>query len=166
MNVIISGTKINTDNYIKLVNCFYNDNGFTTEIQINTLVLLYRITTEDKIFAILFKTHLALLNKISQEIFNKYKQHLYDEDLNDIKSMVYEEFIRRVYFYKIPPVAPFSKYIKLYLQKWCNTYVKIMVKKNQRCTLQCDILKEELDVEFGQFAYSNGVWQFGIDNIK
>ena len=120
------------NNYIKLVGEYFEKNGKTTEIQVDTLVFIYRYHKNEKAFNMLFVCHKKLLHSICFDRYQKYRWHLHSDDLDEIKSIVYCEFYRRVTKYKIPPEAPFSKYVKLYMKKWTNVYVKLMVKKRDR----------------------------------
>lgn len=140
--------KRSIDKYIDLVLSYYELNKVTTEVHIDTLVLLYKITGDDKVFNVLFKVHLGLLIKITKNIYQKYYKFLYYEDYYDMMAMVFGEFYRRTLYYKIPPIAPFSKYIKSYIMKWLNTYTKIIVKKNNRYVLECD-----REVEIDKLTY-------------
>ena len=122
----------NCNQYADLVSAYFIDNGKTSEIHIDSLVFFYRIYRNERIFRVLFYTHKKLIDSICTDRYNKYRRHLYSDDLDEIKSMAYEEFYRRVMFYKIPPDAPFSKYIKLYLKKWTNAYIKLMANHRQK----------------------------------
>lgn len=122
----------NFSKYVEAVNYYYKINGCTSEVQIDTLVLIYRQSRHNGSFNMLFNCHKKLLNSICFDRYIKYRRHLHSDDLDEIQSMVYGEFYRRVMAYKIPPEAPFSKYIKLYLKKWSNAYIKLMVKKRDR----------------------------------
>lgn len=150
--------------YISKIEEFYIKNKYTTEIQVDTLVLIYKFSNNGRAFNLLFKTHKKLLDKISYEFFNKYRNYLYEDDIGDIQSIVYGEFVRRICFYKFPPVAPFSKYIKLYLRKWCNSYVKLIVGKNNRYILYCDADLGGMNIEIDEFTYKDGFWKCRIDN--
>lgn len=121
--------------YCRMVKQYYKDHGQTTPVQIDTVLVVYLITREKQAFDLLFCTHESLLNKIVIDTFNKYKSYLLDDDMNEMRSMIYEEFYRRVLFYRIPPDASFSGYVKFYLKKWLNVYTKIIVKKNQKTVL-------------------------------
>lgn len=130
----------NTENYLSLVSKYYDQNLSTTVVQIEAVLLIFKMTNDQKAFKILFLTHRYLLNKILKESFNKYKKHLYAEDFYELESMISEEFYRRILFCKMPTVAPFHAYIKLYMSKWANTYAKLIVKKNDGLILDCDRL--------------------------
>jgi len=138
MRLIESFDKKVVDTYIELVVSYYRVHNQTTEIHIDSLLVLYRFTGSDKLFNVIFDTHHGLLIKLTRTICFKYGQYLYDEDYNELLSMCYGEFYRRTLYYSIPPQAPFSKYVKLYLKRWLNTYTKVIVKKNNRIILNCD----------------------------
>lgn len=136
--MVVSFDKRTSNLYAEYVISYYQEYRLTTEVHIDTLILLYRFTGNEVIFNILFELHYGLLLKITRMTFNRYRSYLYSEDYNDMLAMVFGEFYRRVLHYDIPPKAPFSKYVKLYIRRWLNTYTKIIVKKNNRFILDCD----------------------------
>jgi len=118
--------------YSKALAAVYAAEKQTTSDQIDVLVWFYRISSSESVFSLLFSTHNFLLGKLTNRVFWKYYNYLTPEDYDDLLSMAYGEFHRRVLHYKIPPEAPFSAYIKLYMKKWLNVYAKIAVKHNTR----------------------------------
>ena len=118
--------------YCDMVEEYYSSYNRTEEIHIDVIILIYKKIGSRKAFNLLFKLHKPLLLKITRNIFNKYKKYLMEEDLYELQSMVFCEFYRRVLYYTIPPRAPFSKYIKLYLRQWANAYIKPMVRYQNR----------------------------------
>ena len=147
MNVIKEGVRIPLlDHYVQLLKQHYAENKCTSPIQIDSLVLLYRISRSQKVFSLLFECHKKLLHSIIRDRFNYYKGNLYNEDYYELQGIVYIEFYRRVLFYKIPPEAPFSKYIKLFLKKWTNTYTKLMVNKNKKTLFLSDINVNKIQI--------------------
>lgn len=129
---------IDVQYYVDMVNGFYDQNRKTTEIHIDSIVLMYRITLDERLFDLLFEFHRYLLQGIIAGRYNKYRRHLLNDDINEIRSLVYGEFFQCVFKYKIPPEAPFSKYIKLYLLKWSNVYTKRMARRRSQYILDCD----------------------------
>ncbi len=121
--------------YTKLLSDYYEKHGVTSEIQIDSLVLMYKLTHNDIIFDLIHECHKFLLRKIASTYYQKYKQYLTNADYDDIYWMIVAEVNRRTYYYLIPPEAPFSKYIKLYMKNWTNAYTKLMAKKNERYIL-------------------------------
>lgn len=132
MNIVQEGSLIDYISYIRDVDIYYKQYGVTTEVQIDTIVLLYRITNSEVVLGRLFRFHYKLLNRLVYSTYKKYSVLLNEEDLEDLQSMAYYEFYRRVMHYMIPPEAPFSKYIKLYMKQWLNAYAKLMADKNKR----------------------------------
>lgn len=132
MTIINTNTDIEFIYYVRMVDAYYEKTGRTTEVQIDTLVILYRITYSEIIFNRLFRFHYKLLNMLVYQKFRKFSILLSEEDLDDLISMSYGEFYRRVMYYTIPPEAPFSKYIKLYMRQWLNAYASLMADKNKR----------------------------------
>lgn len=124
--------------YSKALSVIYEDLEQTTPEQIDVLVWYYRVTSSDLAFSLLFCTHQFLLGKLVNKVFFKYQNHLIREDYHELLSMAYGEFHRRVMHYKIPPEAPFSAYIKLYMKQWLNVYAKIMAKHNMRNLFEDD----------------------------
>lgn len=117
----------------------FEKGGRTTNIQVDVLVVLFRVTGQDRVFDLLFILHHRLLLSIVNSRYLKYKTNLYEEDFNDMLGMISEEFVRRVRFYKIPSETPFSGYCKDYLKKWLNRYTQLMVDKNVKCILKADM---------------------------
>lgn len=117
----------------------YRKTGKTTNIQIDVLVILFRITENKRVFDLLYLLHQRLLHSIVNDRYNYYKNHLYEEDSYDMEGMLNEEFVRRVRFYKIPSETPFSGYCKDYLKKWLNRYTQLIVDKNVRYVLKSDM---------------------------
>ncbi len=144
MNMLKEGMKLSEDQYVGMVGEYYSKYKKTTEVHIDTLILIYKLTDSKKSFDLIFKCHYFLLMKIVKNKYERYKGHLYQEDFKELQHMVFGEFFRRVMFYKIPPEAPFSKYVKLYLKNWLNTYTKIIVNKNKRFVLFVD-WREEIE---------------------
>jgi len=142
LNVHIRSNKLIVNNYISFIEEYYKKHKRTSEIHVDSLILIYNLTKNEKIFNWILKVHRGLLIKITRFTYNKYKTFLYKEDYNEMLSMVMGEFYRRILFYEIPPRAPFSKYVKLYIRRWLNSYTKLIVKKNNRFVLECD--KEEM----------------------
>ena len=138
MNIIQENMKIPANYYAGLVKKHYTENKSTSPTHIDALVILYKLTREQKVFNLIFECHYFLLLKILREKYNKFRGFLYDEDYDDLRQMLCGEFFRRILYYKLPPEAPFSKYIKLYLRRWINTYVKLQVDKNKRFVLFVD----------------------------
>ncbi len=128
--------------YVRLIESFYAENHKSLVNQVDTLILLFKITYDQKVFELLLKCHKYLLSNILNGAFHRYKKHLYKEDYEELQQMLYGEFFRRILYYKFPPEAPFSSYIKMYLSKWLNTYIKIMCKKNNRTILFIDYYKK------------------------
>lgn len=122
-------------NYIKLLSDYFDENGVTTIIQVDSLIVMYLITKDDRIFSLLLKLHNVLLMSIVNLTYIKYRKYLILEDIDDMQGMIYEEFYRRVRFYRLPPDASFSGYVKYNLTKWMNVYTKLMVKKNKKYVL-------------------------------
>ena len=120
------------DTYINMLETIYKDSGVTTEIQIDTLVYIFKLTGDRRAFNLLFNCHEFLLRKLVSTAYNKYKRHLHSDAYEEIWAMASEEFYRRILFYKLPPEAPFSKYVKLYLKQWLNAYTKLMAKHHDR----------------------------------
>lgn len=118
--------------YARALSVVYAKQKQTTSDQIDVLVWFYRISSSESVFSLLFNTHNFLLGKLTNRVYWKYCNYLSSEDYDDLLSMAYGEFHRRVMHYKIPPEAPFSAYIKLYMKKWLNVYAKIAVKHNTR----------------------------------
>jgi hypothetical protein len=140
------------DDYKELIDYYYGQvtahfriYGKTSETQIDSLILIYKLTKNDRIFSLIFQLHKKLLIGISYKTYNKYKTYLYEEDLYDLQSMMFNEFYRRVMFYSIPPQAPFSKWVKMYITKWSNSYIKLTVKHNQKFIHMNDAPKENDD---------------------
>lgn len=143
MNTLEGNSNIPVDFYVRQARSYYMENKQTSPTHVDTLILLYRLTENQKAFELLLDCHYFLLMKILRELYNKYRGFLYEEDYNELRQKLYLEFFRRVLFYKIPPEAPFSKYVKLYLKRWLNTYIKITVDKNKRVVLWIDWEKPE-----------------------
>ena len=140
--------------YIRELKSYYKKYKQTSEIQIDTLIIIYRTTKDEEAFALLLKCHEFLLRKLVSNAYNIYKQYLYTEDYNELYAMALEEFVRRVLFYKIPPEAPFSKYIKLYMKKWLYAYAGLMSKLNNKFylgPLTDDLLINKISVHSGVF---------------
>lgn len=117
----------------------FKKTGKTTNIQVDVLVILFRITENQRVFNLLYLLHQRLLYSIIISRFNYYKSYLYEEDLYDMQGMLNEEFVRRVRFYKIPSETPFSGYCKDYLKKWLNRYIQLIIDKNIKCILTADM---------------------------
>ncbi len=117
----------------------FKKTGKTTNIQVDVLVILFRITENQRIFNLLYLLHQRLLYSIIIGRFNYYKSYLYEEDSYDMQGMLNEEFVRRVRFYKIPSETPFSGYCKNYLKKWLNRYTQLIIDKNIKCILTADM---------------------------
>jgi hypothetical protein len=132
--------------YAGFVERFYKENNQTTEVHVDSLVLLYKLTRSDRVFDILFKCHRILLKTIAHKTYNNYRRHLIADDADELESMIYGEFFRRVMYYKIPPEAPFSGWVKSYLTKWANSYIKGMVRDRMRYQLGCDSRDDIMDV--------------------
>jgi hypothetical protein len=133
--------------YVSLVKAYFEANKKTSTVQVDTLILLFRITWNQHVFELLLTLHKFLLDKILNVAYNKYRGSLYKEDYLELSQMLRGEFFRRVLYYKFPPVAPFSSYVKGYLAKWLNTYVKIMAKKNSRTILFVDYYGVDINEE-------------------
>jgi len=133
----------NVKNYLILLKEYHKKNKQTTETHVDTLILLYREDKRQSIFNAIFLFHDGLLRKLCDRIFKQYENHLYDSDFDDILSLCYGEFHRRIFHYEYPPRAPFSKYVKLYMKKWLNTYTKIIVRGNDKHVSIDKFLKSE-----------------------
>lgn len=131
------------EDYVKRIRAYYRKNKCTSPVHIDSLIIIYRLTDSQMAFNLLFECHKFLLLKIVRERFELYKSYLIEADMEDLLSMAYGEFVRRVQYYQIPPQAPFSKYIKLYLKKWVNVYIKLMINKRNKEVLDCDYYKPE-----------------------
>ena len=138
MNIIKKGSDLPAKEYVEFLKSYYKETKKTSPIHIDTLIMMYKITSSQIIFLSIFYCHYFLLIKILREGYNRYRGFLYEEDYNDLRQRLYIEFFRRILFYKFPPDAPFSKYIKMYLRKWLNTYTKLLVDKNKRFVLASD----------------------------
>lgn len=132
----------NVNDYLKLVWSYFNKYNESSVIQVDSLLLLYKMTHDERTFALIFKVHKIMMNYIVKKKFFQYKSNLFPDDLIDLQCMAYEEFYRRVLFYETPPRSPFSKYVKDYLTQWVNAYIKLMCKKNSKIVLNCDSEKE------------------------
>lgn len=133
----------NMIDYIKKIERYYSVNNRTSPVHVDSLIMIYRITGNQMAFTLLFKCHKNLLYNLVKEKFDMYSRYLYNDDLEDLLAITYVEFYRRVLAYNIPPQAPFSKYIKLYIRRWINTYTKLLVKKRRREILNCDYYLED-----------------------
>lgn len=129
----------NVKKILELIKQHYEKHGKTTNIQIDVLVILFRVTESNRVFNLLFILHCKLLMSIVHGRFFAYQDHLYEEDIIDMTGMINEEFVRRVRFYKIPSETPFSGYCKDYLKKWLNRYTQLIVDKNMKYILKGDI---------------------------
>lgn len=136
--MVLEAVVNNMELYVRFVERFFSENNRTTPIQIESIVIIYKLTGSQRAFEILYKSHSFLLIKIVRATFNKYNTYLYDEDYVDLLCMSNEEFFRRTLFFKIPAEAPFSGYISLYMKKWLNVYCKLIVKRNRSHILECD----------------------------
>lgn len=154
MNIIKEQSDIEFMPYVHMVDDYYKEYGVTTEIHIDTLVVIYRITGSDIVFGRLFRFHYKLLNRLIYNTYHKYSVLLDNEDLEDLQSMAYFEFYRRIRYYMIPPEAPFSKYVKLYMRQWLNAYAKLMADKNKRRLDQSKHLCEYAEAYY--YAYYRG----------
>lgn len=158
-------TLLNTDSefefmyYIRMTDAYYEEYGRMTEIQIDTLVILYRITHNEMVFNRIFQFHYKLLNILVYQKFRKFKKRLNEEDLNDLTCMAYGEFYRRVMYYAIPQIAPFSKYIKLYLRQWLNEYAGAMADRNKRRSKIDDDLCAYAENMLYQKVYYINFWE-------
>ena len=117
--------------YEKKLRQYWLDNNVTTELQVDTLIILYRVTNNNRLFELLLDLHTNMLSMLIDKFYKKYESVLIPEDKHDMRNMVYAEFYRRVMHYDIPPRAPFPKYIKLWFKKWLNVYTKNMGNKNK-----------------------------------
>ena len=138
VHVVLDRQDNKMEQYLVLVDKYYEKHGTTTIVQIESVLLIYKLTQSQKAFNILLKTHDQLLTKILRRKFNDYKNHLYGEDYFEMQAMMREEFYRRVLFCKMPSEAPFSAYVNLWMKQWVNTYFKLMSNKNDKTFLNCD----------------------------
>ena len=75
--------------YVSKIEQYYRDYETTTEIQVDSLVLIYKLTGDDRIFSLLFKCHEFLLRKIVSSAYQKWKRHLKsEEDLNIVEERI------------------------------------------------------------------------------
>ena len=118
--------------YLAFVVDWYAKYHYTTEQQVDTLLVFYYTTGDDRVYAYLFKLHEKLLIKLAKNSYHKYESYLDEDDYEDIYLLVQGEFMRRIHHYKFPSVAPFPKYIKLYIKLWINSYTKLMVRSNTK----------------------------------
>jgi hypothetical protein len=116
--------------YLSFVIDWYDKYNHTTEQQIDTLLVLYYTTGDDRIYSYLFKLHEKLLIKLAKDSYHKYESYLDEDDYEDVYLLVQGEFMRRIQFYKFPSIAPFPKYVKLYIKQWINSYTKLIVRRN------------------------------------
>lgn len=116
--------------YLAFVVDWYAKYHSTTEQQVDTLLVLYYTTGDDRVYSYLFKLHEKLLIKLAKNSYHKYESYLDEDDYEDVYLLVQGEFMRRIQYYKFPSVAPFSKYIKLYIKQWINSYTKLIVRRN------------------------------------
>ena len=117
--------------YVNKVRVYWEEHGQTTELQVDTLIVLFRLTEDNRIFVLLFDLHKKLLLSILNSKYKKYEAVLLLEDKNDLFNMATLEFYRRIMFYKIPPEAPFPRYVKLWFKQWLNVYAKSQGNKNK-----------------------------------
>ncbi len=129
---LLESNKESARMYLSFVVDWYNIHHHTTEQQVDTLLILYYSTNDDRIYSFLFKLHEKLLIKLAKDSYHKYETFLDEDDYEDIYLLVQGEFMRRIQYYKFPSIAPFPKYIKLYIKQWINSYTKLIIKRNTK----------------------------------
>lgn len=117
-------------------NCDY-DKGNYPEPVIDTLIVLYKMTRQEKIFNLIYNSYRYLIKSIADKLYRKYNM---DSDIfYDAYNEGANKFYKLILKYQLGQ-APFCSYVKTNMYLWLADYYSRLHNKNEKEKRYCNTI--------------------------